>query len=271
MRLMACVGMARVGQTILILSLCCTVQALQIARDDGDCKCLGWKDAYQIHQADCSHMGDETCDKFFKNLPNEVFCVNEGFHKEEPRQWCYVSSSCASGQTLTWRSASDTNTAKFKWCGADEPKLADKTPVELRAWTEKNDLEIGLGVHFAYPTLPEKLTNDVLEFFGISAPADAPPAEFHSPPLSEDLRQRLQKRADEGRRTLIISTAGHPPFGIMEGKKLYWLNFSDKQMELLKNNQDFWSHKGIMNNVLCVAGCETAVAPWMSPINAYLR
>jgi len=237
------------------------------------CECLAWQDSYRNHGADCSKMGDETCAKFFMNLPNEKFCLNENFGRTNPKQWCYVSASCATGHPLEWNT-SNVKDVKYKWCGVEEAKLADKTPLQLKSWTTANDLEIGLAIHFAYPTWqPEKLTSNVLDFFGLQPPADAPQEEFRSQPLNQqpDLRDRLQKRADEGTPTLILSTVGHPPFGVMSGSKLYWLNFSDEQLALLNRGEDFFSHKGIMNDVKCVAGCDGAVNPWMSPINKMIR
>mmetsp|Transcript_119043 Transcript_119043/g.265708 ORF Transcript_119043/g.265708 Transcript_119043/m.265708 type:complete len:275 (-) Transcript_119043:96-920(-) len=274
--------MAGVNKVLLLLSLSCMssaslLQAVTLHRASDSCECLGWQDAYKAHGADCSSMGDETCTKFFMNLPNEKVCLNEDFGKTNPKQWCYVSSSCQSGQALTWDRAfrfgqKRTDQAKFKWCGEDDTKLADKTPSELKEWTTANDLEIGLAVHFSYPTWqPEKLTTDVLSFFGVEPPADAPREEFRAAPLTPELRERLQKQADTGKATLILSTAGHPPFGIMKGKELYWLNFSDEQLALLTSGQDFFAHKGTMNNVKCVAGCDEVVATWMSPINAMIR
>jgi len=262
--------MAAVSQALFLLALPCMSSAVMVQHASNSCECLGWQDAYQ-QGADCSTMGDETCAKFFRNLPNEQFCLNEDFGRTSPKQWCYVSSSCASGEALQWRTQGSGD-VKFKWCGATEAKLSDKTPPELKAWTTANDLEIGLAVHFSYPTWQsEKLTTDVLSFFGVALPSDAPALEFKAEPLTPELRERLQKQADAGTPTLIISTAGHPPFGIMQGKELYWLNFSEEQLALLKSGGDFFAQKGAMNDVKCVAGCDKVVAPWMSPIIELIR
>lgn len=269
------------SRAVSFLSLSCApflATSVVLHEEPSDaCECLGWQDAFKVHGADCGKMGDETCAKFFMQIPNDKLCLNENFGKLHPRHWCYVSPSCKEGKSLEW-STKPTDVlainpyleAKYRWCGEEEPKLGDKLPLELREWTKKNDLEIGLAVHFAYPTFPGKLTNDFLDFFGLQAPADAPAQEFASPPLSAEYRASLEKVAETGRPILFLSTAGHPPFGIMKGKKLYWLNFSDEQLQLVTSGKDFFSHKGIMNAVKCVAGCEEpeeSTTPWMSPIN----
>jgi len=211
-------------------------------------------------------MGEEVCGHFFMNMPDEKMCVNEGFGQQKPKQWCYVSSSCESGEALQWGSAADG--VNFRWCGDHEEKLADKSPLELKAWTTKNDLEIGLAVHFAYPAWqPEKLTDDVLSFFGVQPPSDLHPLLFKAEPLTPSLRQRLQEVADAGTATLLVSRVGHPPFGIMRGKELYWLNFSEEQNEHVKNHEDFFAHKGTMNDVKCVAGCGEVAPTWGSPLD----
>jgi len=262
--------MAAASRVLLLALAAYASSAVMVQHVSDSCECLAWQDAFQ-KGADCSSMGDETCAKFFMELPNEQFCLNENFGHTDPKQWCYVSSSCESAENLQW-AKSISHDVKFKWCSAEEAKLGDKAPMELKAWTAANNLEVGLAVHFAYPTWQsEKLTKDVLSFFGVTLPADAPAAEFKSASLTPVLRQRLQKQADAGRPTLIISTAGHPPFGIMRGKELYWLNFSDEQLELLKKGKDFFSHKGTMNALKCVAGCDEVVPAWMSPINAFVR
>lgn len=241
------------------------------------CECLGWRDAYQQHGANCMRMGDETCVKYFMELPNENMCMNDDFGHPEPKQWCYVSSSCELGRELTWSTVKTADQAKFMYCDASHAKLGDKTPLQLGDWSAKSNIELGLAVHFAYPVMVEgmKLTTDVLDFFGLSHGAfmaAAPPGTFEERRSDHDhLRSLLQERSAAGTTTLIISNAGHPPFGIMKGKELYWVNFSEEQWQRVLQGLEFFGDKGHMNRVMCVAGCAETVDPWVSPLNALIR
>jgi len=214
-------------------------------------------------------------------LPNETFCVNHEFGQADSKQWCYVSDSCESGKPLQWPgpfsvgeiAPPESEPVKFKWCDEDEAKLSDKAPPELFEWTKANNLDFGMTAHFVYPVFDTnvKLTSDVLSFFHLKPPEGAPENKVQSnvTQLSDTnlLMKSLKQRADEGTTALFSSVSKNPPYGIMKGKKLYWVNFSDEQYKHLKSGGDFFSHPGTIHDVKCVAGCEETVPAWMSPIN----
>merc|ERR1719440_65983 len=94
--------MAGASQCMCLFALFGITQAVVLQQRSESCECIGWQDAFKSHGADCSNMGDETCAKFFMQIPNEKFCLNENFGMPEPKQWCYVSPSCETGSALTW-------------------------------------------------------------------------------------------------------------------------------------------------------------------------
>lgn len=256
--------MAAASRALLFLALPCIPSAVGVHHASDSCECLGWQAAFR-RGANCTVLGDTVCAGFLMGLPDEKFCLNEKPFQAHPGQWCYVSPSChAMVDGPDWGSSDG---VKTRWCGAGEAKLADKLPLELKAWTAKNDLDVALGALFAYPALlpPEYLTADVLSFFGVQPPIESP--LFTTAPFAtSSTRETLQKVADEGTPTLINSRLGHPPFGIMRGKELYWVMYNEEWLEVKMKHKGDVSHKGSMNDLKCVAGCKEVAPAWMPPL-----
>merc|ERR1719361_2619242 len=86
--------------------------------------------------------------------------------------WCLVSPNCETKQMAPYFSA----TAAWKYCGPEEPKMADMRFEEFVEWNRKADFDVGLTAQAAYELWEgkEKLP-DLLEFWGLRPPADAKP------------------------------------------------------------------------------------------------
>mmetsp|Transcript_98121 Transcript_98121/g.219835 ORF Transcript_98121/g.219835 Transcript_98121/m.219835 type:complete len:269 (-) Transcript_98121:24-830(-) len=255
------------------LSIAWTASALRApAPERGDgCECLPWKEAFLNHRADCAHLGDEGCEKFFKRIPNETFCVNEDMHLGTPKQWCYVSSKCSRANDATWQADGNNKAARFRYCDKGERSLGEFRVNELRQWCKKHDLEFGLVVQFSYPTFIGHPVPDVVEFWDLEFPKEAPVEERAAEPLSLEIEKAIQAEVDSNRTMFIPSRGGHPPFIVLEGKKAYWVNFSGKFLKRINAGGDPWARPSEMNLVACVAGCEKNSEPWWTVANDWMH
>lgn len=205
------------------------------------------------------------CAHFFMNIPDEQICINEqSGHQLEPKQWCYVWPTCNTDLTR--------GGAKYKLCGEDDEKLGDLSPVQLKRWSERNNIDVGVAVHWAYPSLSQQniaLSQSVLDIFGAEAPPSAPEWAFSPDSLSADQNKILGEQVLKGKTTVVTSRTGAPPFALFQGSQFYWLNFSDEQAELVRGGGDFYATRGMLNDVKCVAGCDGAdmAEPWWSEVN----
>lgn len=223
---------------------------------DNDCECVGWKDAYTKYSMKCGggreldivsgvpglmaamipQMSYEFCKMYFQGLPNDNYCMNNKFG-DSPVEWCYAKKGCqgkpASGGKLV-----------VKTCErSQDATLGEMKFEELTAYAYRNKLELGLMVQFAYPTWPVEKLPDVQAFFGLEAPSDAKP-------ISEELRKRLQEQVASNKTMFFTSRSGHPPYGVSEGGKFYYINFNPQKAG--------FDHKEDMNLWGCVAGCGQA-------------
>ena len=98
-----------------------------------------------------------------------------------------------------------------------------------------------------------------MEFFGLKSLDNVAP---EIKPMSDELRAKVQEVVDSGKTTMVTSFSGHPPYGIIEGKKLHYLNFSEEHNRLVLEGKDAWAHPENMNQVKCVAGCEVNSPIW---------
>jgi len=236
------------------------VQApLAAAAASEDCDCVGWKTAYSSLGAKCGqgHELDlalplpgvfaamnpqlqyEFCKFYFSGLPDDAFCQREKFGNG-PEHWCYVSDKCPT--------ATMAGSAKVKSCRRGRDRhLGDMKFEEFAKYAHGNKLEMGLMVQFAYPTYAGEKLPDVQAFWGLPAPADAKP-------MSDELRKHLQAVVDSGETTFFTSRNGHPPFGVAEGSKFYYINFDPHKYG--------FDRKEDMNKWACVAGCTENSPLW---------
>mmetsp|Transcript_129673 Transcript_129673/g.276645 ORF Transcript_129673/g.276645 Transcript_129673/m.276645 type:complete len:263 (+) Transcript_129673:68-856(+) len=221
---------------------------------DDTCTCLSWHDAYHSLNAKCGdghemdlvptlpgpeaaqipQLSFEFCEMYFSNLPDSNFCQNEKW-VQEPAQWCYVSKECSQSKHLHGPLSTKTCTT-----GRDT-LLADMKFEDFAAYAYSSKLELGLMVQFAYPTWEHGKLPDVQAFWGL-------PAGEGAAPISEELRAELQELVDSGKTMFFVSRNGHPPFGVAEGKKLYYVNFNPAGNPGFEKKED-------MNTWGCVAGC----------------
>jgi len=234
-------------------------KGVQLHADASACKCVGWKDAYSKLGAKCGggheldivpmpgfmarmipQMSYEFCQMYFSNLPNDNYCMNTKFGQQSPTEWCYVRADCVgSGKNGTLQTKSCTR--------GQDATLGEMRFEDFAAYAHRSKLELGLMTQFAFPTWEGEKLPDVQAFWGLPAPADAKP-------ISEELRGRLQAVVDSGKTMFFVSRDGHPPYGVVEGKKLYYINFDPQ------SKPDF-AHKEDMNQWRCVAGCGEANKP----------
>jgi len=223
------------------------------------CECLGWKDAYTKHGAKCGdgheldlanipgsvarlvpQLAFEFCQMYFGNLPNDNLCMNQKW-LEKPTEWCYVSAGCAGATPVR------SGLLATKECDKQaDATLGEMKFEELAAYAYKHKLELGLMVQYAFPTWQGAKLPDIQAFWGLPEAADAKP-------ISAELRERLQAQVKSGKTMFIVSRNGHPPFGVSEGDKLYYVNFNPSKAD--------FSRKEDMNIWACVAGCGSANKP----------
>jgi len=229
------------------------------------CACLDWSDAYTVFGAKCGEgheldlalaeglsgldaaklpqLSFELCEQYFGNLPKDNFCMKTRFDAED-ESWCYVKPECAVGEQ-----SQGSGPLKTKLCSAGQDRILGEMKFEdFVAQADELKLEKGLMAQFAYPTFQGAKLEDVQSFWGLAPGSDAVP-------MTEELRQRLQEVKDSGKTTFFTSRSGHPPFGVAEGEKFYWINYS-KTNTLYTIQGTQWDHKEKMNSWACVAGCE---------------
>eukprot|EP00747_Dinoflagellata_sp_TGD_P185202 gnl/TRDRNA2_/TRDRNA2_41620_c0_seq1.p1 gnl/TRDRNA2_/TRDRNA2_41620_c0~~gnl/TRDRNA2_/TRDRNA2_41620_c0_seq1.p1 ORF type:complete len:310 (+),score=57.81 gnl/TRDRNA2_/TRDRNA2_41620_c0_seq1:109-1038(+) len=258
--------------------------AAESAALDSSCECLGWREAYHSYFVQCGqghemdmlamprhslhHIGrnNELCEIFFGRLPNDNFCMNEDFPSSN-KQWCYVSPHCKDGKELPearglggfYNSPSkEDGEPRTKTCEQNKDRFfADLTVEELNVYAAKHELDVGLLMKFAYPTLGGgmKLAN-VLPFWNLNSTValgkKAPPSVK---PLEGMQRSMLETYATAGLTVFIDSDSGHPPYGIMEGQSLYIVHSTDVQADLARAGANQWLKNTNKVAVRCVARC----------------
>lgn len=236
--------------------------------DDDPCQCLNWQASYD-RGAECGHgheldfvrhpeipgtmlakvpnLAFEFCEMYFKSLPNQTFCMNDALGEDEPKQWCYVAPICENGHRRYG------GRLKQKFCTPGKDLiLGTKNFETFASWAFSMKMEMGLMVQFAYPTWKGEKLSEVLPFFGVG----------ENRTISDSLRERLQRLVDSGKTTFFSSESGHPPFGVVEGRKLYYINFSEANKRRQEAGEDVWKHKEEMNAWGCISGCDKVVDRW---------
>jgi hypothetical protein len=267
---------------------------------DDSCACMGWSSAYKAG-AKCGQGGEfhplgdglmaipnfdapkhrvnvtkEFCNMYFERLNDDNMCqreawdsqLNDDYTPARKATWCYVSSNCTetnTGNTTGLEAAPQfgyPNVPALKWkhCGAADRKFGDMKFEELAAYALESKLELGFMAQFAYNTIEEGKLADVQEFWGLKKGDGA------ASTMPEELRSKLHSLKDSGATMFIGSSNSKPPYAVLEGQKLYWINSSDANEERKKNGEDLWEHKETMNAWGCVAGCASG-RHW-SPLSA---
>lgn len=240
---------------------------LPASRADSECECLSWKKAFTDYGANCDKAGEDICGLFVARLPDEKFCMNSFVGMYHPQQWCYVSANCESGNKLDWAVDSYHGRARWKQCDTNQRFLGDTNFTDLHDWSVKNNLDIGMVAQFAFPTWDWGELQSVMNFFDAHMPPDAPWKEDQH--ISEEDRQRLQAMVDSGASMFYASRTSHPPFGVSEGKKFYYINHGVSIANVVMAGGAFHSQPNKINDVVCAGGCGNASKPtwWEEWVN----
>jgi len=234
--------------------------------DDPDprCNCLTWKNAYEtgawcgdgmeLNFLGIFGMNGTTaaqdpnfaygwCYQYFNNLPNENFCQNTHYAMKPP-QWCYVSKECPQAQLTPSKSAATKLCTKGK-----DKMLADMPFQALENYAKYFKLDLALMSQYAYPTWEPESIDDVQEWLGLGR------SNKSLGPLSPLAQQRLQTVIDSGETMLFVSRDYKPPFAIVEGPFVFWINLDGPNGEYYR-----WDQRNVAR---CVKGCkEGTVKPW---------
>lgn len=234
------------------------------------CACVPWHDAYHEYNAQCGegHELDfvagvsgveaagyreykaEFCENFFLTLPNDNFCL-----KKRPdstsEHWCYVSPECEA-ITAEWRWGP--GPLKSKVCGNGERNLQGMPFMDFVEYTRNNTLEIGLAAQYVYPFFMYSALPGVLSSYNITPNAEVLNGGKMPPPLTPILAAHIKEQQDTGRPQFLGSRSGHPPFAVMQGNELYWINFKKAFRRAQKLGEPWPSWD--VNMVACVKGCK---------------
>jgi len=236
------------------------------------CKCIGWADAYSLHQSDCG-MGHELdaalpmagmwaakveetykkyCTYFYKLLPNTGICMGT-IYQDMPEQWCYVSKDCMEGN-LTYTKAP----LKTRWCAKGRDfQLQDMKFEKLAEYAKTNGLDVGLAARAAYPTVQGLLMRDIMHFWGLR-PAYR---RNHSAELLNNKTARQLLGSNKS--YVLMSKSGEPPFSVVEGPKMYWIDYTGGQRVRMKiSSGATYDEPQEMTKWGCVAGCEHTIEPF---------
>merc|ERR1740129_334950 len=145
-------------------------------------------------------MGEETCDGFFQHI-TEPICANFGMDAQQGQR-CPVSTECAEHNAFMKEGK-----LNFKYCTESDPSLKALSPTELRNFSDKYELDIGLLCKLAYPVVKGP-TWDAAKMLWTK------PDQLS---LSREKMSDLLKIKDSGVPHVIDSNSGHPPFAIVQG------------------------------------------------------
>lgn len=233
------------------------------------CQCREWAAAFESGDADCSAAPNsfETCTAFMHVLPNEKFCLMDP--ENRPKQWCYVSPECESGQPSTWKSNESNASLAWKYCSDEEVGAHKYTVSSFLNFTQENDLVAWKAAENSFPTLEPLYVADVMDFFGIQWPEGFSAQNRVAKNLTDGDRQRLQAVVDGGAPVFIKRPCNGPPYLLVEGMKAYWMDWTPFMEDVVARDDQnqMWETRFKQMDVTCVAGCEEKFPAWMSWIN----
>merc|ERR1719464_1634999 len=153
------------------------------------------------------------CTYFYKLLPSTGVCVGT-FYQDAPEQWCYVSKDCAEGN-LTYTKAP----LKTRWCAKGrDAQLQDMKFEKLAEYAKSNGLDVAMAARAAYPTVPDLYMRDIMHFWGLR------PA-YRRNHSAEALNNKTARHLLGSNRSYVLrSSSGEPPFCVVEGPRMYWID-----------------------------------------------
>jgi len=235
-------------KTLCFAAMLVSASALHISNiDDENCKCLRWPDAYTYYGKTCDG-GEELCTGFFMHMNNN-YCVAQNIGEGNAElEYCFVSAACPdhmlNGATLTF------GRLKAKYCTDAEERIGAKTPEELNALADKDDLDRGLLMKLAYPTAKRnRMWPDIKPYF-TQAKADWPVT------VTEGALHKLEEIRMTGAPTVVDSHDGQPPFAVVWGNKAYEIaereTWPKRAEELVKSGASVYAHPSEMSTMTCL-------------------
>lgn len=260
--------MARIA---LLLTLCPAVCALKAMEPEDKCACMPWKTAFAAG-ADCDWSTGrvEPCNKLLMKLPDEVFCVPTSEEKVQKDRlsnhtWCYVSRECPSGFP-NGQALNSSVGPNIRVCDDTERSISDFSPMELLDWTRKNDMDISLVIRGAYPSLADTPIKDTVRFWGLKLAAGFPKTEkWTKLKVPQRIAVVLGNLTASGQRWFIKPGHQQVPFLIVDGPKMYWLNFAEDLSKRLESGEQVPASR--LYDVKCVLGCDEVSELWWSPLD----
>lgn len=230
---MASGGISRALLAFFALPSAC----LQLPEErEGDaCTCLPWVGVYKNLGVKCGSVfegeGVEMCGTFFEALPSN-FCFNVQQGRDRG-QWCYVRSAC--GRLGGGRALGNGSRVSWKMCSEEHDDMSRELTVEfLLGWAERNDIMPALLMKQAYPVWENRSWEDVKGFFAAGDNHTIDLAAF-----PEDLRGEVNSAMNNGTPVVFDSKDHHPPFGILEGTKIFQATID---VGYLKRAGNMWRH-----------------------------
>jgi hypothetical protein len=275
--------LALLGATASGVTLKNTHQHHQTASNKA-CECMSWQDVYRNHNVTCGQglelavfggmkakefVGMEFCVHFYHNISSN-FCTQGMFGTPNEEQWCYVSSEC---QELGGGSPVNSEVS-WKQCQDDvDTTLRTLTPEQLYNLSVKEDRDAGLMLKMAYPTWPTTAELGGLHWEDVKDYLNGTATE-----AAQNVTNALQFLETYKRPYVFDSEDGHPPIGVVYGKKIYESNLTPWMMNHLKRQRtssqaadavksplvsivghianDPFRHAGKINVYTCIRGCE---------------
>lgn len=242
-----------------ITVLCCVaaVSAVHLFPPDtaASCSCMDWHEAYNDHGVKCGlgheftkfggakvmpffpkEVQREFCDLLYERLPGNM-CFKVGYQTQSTASWCYVDSECKGARPVP------NSTAAIKVCKQGVDTLSSsKTIEELAKLAKESDIDMGLVLMLSFPQYRGAAWGDVEGFF----------MENGKPTKQGVSELDLQEVVYSQSPVFFDSGNGHPPHMLVNGTKVYRVDFS----ETIKKNGFSWDKPGEIEAITCERGCE---------------
>lgn len=263
--------MAPLTKSLAAMAVFAPAVALQL-RDDEECGCLNWKDAYgpdfgavcgdtglefheilEMNKSETKELrriahgllGGTWCDRVFKRLDGN-FCVNADYRSHDMEsaewyhhQWCYVSTNCWSANSYGTEGA----TVRHKLCDSKDDLLVEKSPEELALLAASQGLDLWKFAHFAYNMYVHASVKQVEDSFLGGGP--------------NPLDMGLQLVVASNKPWLIEGDFNNPPALVIYGNKLYKLKSPERDLDEGISTAPVGAAQmnSVGDQLVCVHGC----------------
>lgn len=231
------------------------------ARKPDPCKCLNWKEVFNSGKAKCgmgmehfrqedmnlahrrlisNKWNDGLCDMLYSSL-NSTSCANANMGEREG-QWCYVKSGCGK-LNQGWRIPGNDKkwSMSVKLCTeGQDTMLKDMMPPQMKLFATKNQVDVGMLMKMAYPTVVGHKWDDVKKFWSTNRD------EMEIFP-----RARAEEIALTGAPVIWGSKKGNV-FGVTQGKTAYKIEPTLKALFTLDTKEV----GDKLSRMTCVRNCQ---------------